>query len=297
MARVILHCPLNISRTMEDLLKKRAQELEETNGIPIAVEMQPHRPTEEGIFQTYAEGGDIPDAMIGHVNDFAELPAGFLQEHFRAIPERFPLRKELREAGFEDKEAYFHPFVVIPFAMFYNTRLLTEAEAPKAWTDLSDDHWQGKIRMPDDYRVVSKVICSFMQSNYPEDYEAFQRNVTHSGAPIDVVNAVDEGSYSIGITNIAFARVSRYKNTRLIWPEDGIFCMPQVVVFSKRAPDELLELGDYLYSDEVQQYLAKQAFIPASPHVPLIALYRDHLIRLNWESWEHYLEVVRKSVN
>ena len=293
MARVLLHCPLNISRSLEEMLKEFGRKLEEKHGISISVEPQPHRPTEEGPFKAYAEKGEIPDVIVGHVNDFAELPDGFLQEHFRALPGRFPMRPELEEAGFRDKEGYFHPFVVIPFAMFYNVSLLSEAEAPKAWTDLFAVRWREKIRMPDDYRMVSKIICTFLKANYPDRFSEFRKNVVNAGAPIDVVNDVDGGSHPVGITNIAFARVSRYKNTRLIWPEDGIFCMPQAVIFSKSADDSLLEIGDYLFSEPVQQYLALQAFVPASPETALSPLFTEHPCRLQWESWENYLSVIK----
>ncbi|HHX86898.1 MAG TPA: ABC transporter substrate-binding protein [Firmicutes bacterium] len=117
----------------------------------------------------------------------------------------------------------------------------------------------------------------------------------HKGAPIDVVSAVDEGRYPLGITNIAFARISRNKNTRLIWPRDGMFCMPQVMVWSKNANENLLEIGDFLMSKPVQEYLALQAFIPASPEVGIPQLFTGHSLNLRWEGWESYLNIIRGS--
>lgn len=233
MARVLLHCPLNISRTLEEMMKEHCKTLEEKHQLEIKVEVQPHRPKEEGLFERYYEAGDMPDLIIGHVNDFAELPEGYLQEHFQALPGRFPLRQELVQAGFNDPRGYFNPFVIIPFAMFYNQNMLTENNLPRVWKDLLDTRWRKKILMPDDYRMVSIIIRTFMAAHYPDKFADFQENVVYQGAPIDVVNSVDEGQYSLGITNIAFARISRHKNTRLIWPEDGFFCMPQVMVWNK----------------------------------------------------------------
>ena len=126
--------------------------------------------------------------------------------------------------------------------MFYNPGLLAEGELPLSWENLLDERWREKIRMPDEYRMVSKIIGSFMEAHYRERSDAFRGNVVYGGAPIDVVNAVDEGLYPLGITNIAFARISRNKNTRLIWPR-WLFCMPQVMVWSKDAGEELLEIG------------------------------------------------------
>lgn len=294
MARVLVHCPLNISRTLGEMLKEFGQEIEKKHGLPVEVETQPHRPTEDGLLEKdLAAGGNLPDVIIGHVNDFAGLPADFLAENFRALPGRFLLRKELE--GFTDAKGYFHTFVVIPFAMFYNPGLLDKNELPGTWEDLLEASYQGKILMPDEYRMVSKIVLAFMQAHYPERFADFQANVTQQGAPIDVVNAVEEGKYAVGITNIAFARISGNKNVRLIWPRDGMFCMPQVMVWSKEADERLLEIGDFLLSGQVQKYLALQTFIPASPDTAIPQLLADNHFSLRWENWEHFLNVIKGS--
>ncbi len=293
MARVLVHCPLNISRSLEEMLKEFGRYLDQKHGIRVEIETQPHRPTEEGLLTRYVKEGELPEMVIGHVNDFADVPEGFLHENFRSLPERFPLRQELIEAGFRDKKGYFHPFVVIPFAIFYNPGLLGEDEIPVVWEDLLAPSRRESILMPDDYRMVSKIIRTFMQDNYPQRFDEFCKNVVHKGAPIDVVTAVDEGRYPLGITNIAFARISRHKNTRLIWPRDGMFCMPQVMVWSKKADERLLEIGDFLLSKQVQEYLASQPFVPASPEVALPRLLTEHQFSLRWESWEQYLKVIK----
>ncbi len=295
MAKILVHCPLNISRALEEMLKEHCRKMQEKHGIPLDIQTQPHRPEEEGLLTKYLREGEFPQVMIGHVNDFAELPEGFLDEHFLSLPGRWPLRPELIDAGFIDPKGFFHLFVVIPFAMFYNPGLLEEGELPSAWEDLLDERWREKILMPDEYRMVSKIISTFMEAHYRERFNVFRKNVIFRGAPIDVVNAVDEGHYPVGITNIAFARISRNKNTRLIWPRDGMFCMPQVVVWSKGADGRLLEIGDYLMSRPVQEYLALQAFIPASPEVEIPQLFSGRKLDLRWEGWEIYLSTIRDS--
>ncbi|HHW61548.1 MAG TPA: ABC transporter substrate-binding protein, partial [Syntrophomonadaceae bacterium] len=103
------------------------------------------------------------------------------------------------------------------------------------------------------------------------------------------------GVYPLGITNIAFARISRQKNTRLIFPQDGLFCMPQVMVWSKKADERLLEMGDFLMSRQVQEYLALQAFVPAAPESSIPELLANNKVTLRWEGWEQYLNVIRGS--
>ena len=292
MASILLHCPLNISRSLGQLMEDFCLTWQQTHGQEVTIQTQPHRPDEASLFQRCLDENRMPDITVGHVNDFADLPDGFLAAHFRSLPGRYPIRKTLADQGFADPAGYFHPFVVIPFAMFYNHRLLAEDAVPGTWADLLDRRWHQKILMPDPYRVVSKVIETFIQMDFADRIDDFRENVVQTGAPPEVVAAVDEGRYPIGITNIAFARISRQKNTRVIWPRDGLFCMPQVMVFSRQAPDAALEIGDFLMSSKVQDYLAMQSFVPASQDAALHPLVAENHCNLRWKNWPAFLSAV-----
>jgi ABC-type Fe3+ transport system substrate-binding protein len=293
MATILLHCPLNISRTIDDMMKKYCSQFGARHGIDVDIMTQPHRPDEKSLFESCLDHGAIPDMTVGHVNDFAELPPDFLEEHFLSIPGRFPIRKTLSDSGFADDTGFFHPFVIIPFAIFYNRNLINEKNTPQYWKDLRDIRWRGKIRMPDSFRVVSKVVRSFMKTDFPDADADFEKNVIHQGSPMEVVSAVDEGDFPIGITNIAFARISRHQNTRVLWPLDGLYCMPQVMVWRRGAPEVLLEIGDYLMSHDVQEYLSLQSFVPAAPEVPLHHLISENNSNLRWKGWSSFLEAVK----
>jgi ABC-type Fe3+ transport system substrate-binding protein len=293
MARIFIHTPLNISRTLVKMLEEFCRQLQERQGLEIAIETQPHRPDEDSRFSSYLEKNELPDLTIGHVNDFADLTKEYLEEHLRTLPGRFPVRKELAELGFTDSRAYFHPFVVIPFAMFYNPELLDEKDVPKRWSDILDPQWDNRIIMPDEYRMASVIVRTFMAADFPDKFENFKNNVTYAGSPLEVVNAVDEGKYTIGLTNIAFAHISSQKNTRIIWPQDGLFCMPQVMAWSNKAPEAMLEIGDFLLSKQVQEYLLLQSFVPVSPEVPLPQLMQENHCSLRWKGWEYFLKVIR----
>ena len=297
MAKVLLHCPLNISRTIVSMMEKYCRQLEEKTGVAVQIETQPHRAEEKSLFKSYFEKGDIPDLTVGHVDDFADLPEGTLEKYFRPLPGRYPIRSALSDIGFTDYGGFFHPFVAIPFAIIYNRTMLSETDIPESWKDLLDERWQGRILMPDAFRIVSVVIKSFLGADFPDHLSCLEANFVHRGNPPEVVGAVDEGRFPLGITNIAFARISRQKNTRIIWPREGLFCMPQVMVWSRKAPDSLLAVGDFLMSPQVQEYLAMQSFIPAAPDVALHPLVLENNCQLKWKGWDHFLEVIKKRKN
>lgn len=293
MARILLHCPLNISRSLVQMMQECCQRLQQDYHETLDVEVQAHRPQEVPLFKGYVERGTLPDLTVGHVDDFADLDSAFVADQVQALPGRFDLRPELADLGFAHGPGWFHPFAVIPFAMFYNPTLVSPDEVPRTWGDLLDARWKGRILMPDPNRIVSAVVKTCMRSEFPESFANFPENITQQGSPPEVVTAVDEGRYPLGITNIAFARISRYKNTRIVWPEDGLFCMPQVMVFGPGASEALLAVGDYLMSRPVQEYLALQSFVPASGAVDLHPLVAEHHCHLRWKGWDAFLEMVQ----
>lgn len=295
MAKIFVHLPLNISRAVEEMLKEFGREIENKHGIKVEVESQHQCQPENGRSEKQSAEDiedNLPDLLIGHVNYFSKYPENFLEEHFCSLPGRFPLRPELAEAGFADPKGYFHPFVVIPFAIFYNPNVLEEKELPGVWEDLTENRWREKILMPDEYHMAPRMVRAFMQRYYPKKYADFQHNLVYQGAPINVVNAVDEGLYPLGITNISFARISRSKNIRLLWPRDGMFCMPQVMVWNKKADERLLEIGDFLLSQHVQEYLALQTFVPVSEDTPIPQLLKENNFSLRWKGWEDFLNAI-----
>ncbi|WP_321491667.1 ABC transporter substrate-binding protein [uncultured Desulfobacter sp.] len=293
MAKILLHCPLNISRSLVQMMEEFCREFNEKHNIEVTIETQPHRPSETSLFEACVEKNELPDITVGHVDDFADLPPGFLAEHFKSIPGRFPIRKELADKGWTDNDGYFHPFVVIPFAIFYNKNLLGKEDIPQVWQDLLDDRWEGKILMPDAFRIVSLVVKTFMKTDFPKKFDGAKKNFVHQASPMEVITAVDEGRYPIGITNIAFARISKQKNTRIIWPKDGLFCMPQVMVYSRNAADQLFEIGDFLMSDKIQNYLALQSFVPAAKDIPMHQLVTDNQCNLRWKGWNYFLQALK----
>lgn len=299
MAKVFVHLPLNISRAMEEMLKEFGREMGKKHGIKVEVESQHQCTPDNDLLGNNESGKDtdvsIPDLVVGQANYFLKFPNNYLEEHFRPLPGRFPLRPELAEAGFGDPKGYFHPFVIIPFAIFYNPDVLEEKELPRVWEDLLDSRWQGKILMPGKHHMAPKMVRALMQAYYPERLAALRQNLVYDEGPISVVNAVDEGRYPLGITNISFARVSSNKNIRLLWPQDGMFCMPQVMVWSKKADDRLLEIGDYLLSRPVQEYLALQTFVPVSAAVAIPQLLTEHNFSLSWRGWADFLNAIKSS--
>jgi len=293
MATVLLQLPLNISRAMEEMLKQYGRDMERKNGIQLKIMGQQLCQPENIAQDADLNCWNVPDLVIGHIDYFIKRPKQHLEKNFRSLPGRFPIRQELFEAGLVDAEGYFNTFAVIPFGVFYNPDMLEEVDLPKVWEDLTQTRWHGRIAMPDKNHMAPKMLRAFMKASYPEGFGDFLQNSVYMGAPPNVVNSVDEGRYPLGITNISFARISRSKNIRLLWPQDGMFCMPLVMVWSKNADERLLEIGDFLMSRKVQEYLELQTFVPASGEIPIPSLLTDNDLSLRWKGWGNFLTDIK----
>lgn len=285
MEKIILHCPMNISRSFSDMIKEFIQKKDKTEIIEVYVE--PHRLEPENTLLKNIRAGNTPALYIGHATDFALLEQQDILDNFEMVP-ALPLAERLKKMGFEDSRHRLHPFTVIPYGVIYNKKLVGDKRVV-GWQDFGDPQYCGKIRMPDRRRTISKVIDGAMKMYFPDSYEQFIANCTFNGSPIDVVNSVDEGEFYYGMVNIAFSRFSRLKNTDIIWMNEGAFCMPQVIAIGKGKYDMVRDIADYIFSPPVQNFMALQGFIPAvSGEVP--AILKKENLKLIWKDWESFLK-------
>ncbi len=287
MNKVIMHCPMNISRTFSNLIREFIGEKVQTEDSKWDVYDEPHRLGDEDALLASIAKGQPPALYIGHATDFGRLSKIELADNFEPLP-NLPLGKYLRDRGFAYEEGYFHPITIIPFGVIYNKELVSKG-LPDSWQELQDPFYSQKILLPDRERTISRVLAGTMRLIYPDGYAAFMKNCVFQGSPIDVVNAVDRGEYHYGMVNIAFSRLSRLKNTQILWLKEGSFCMPQVVAVGKGQQKAVSRIIDYILSPAVQDFFALQGFIPAvSGEIPAV-LQKDDL-NLIWKGWEAFFK-------
>ena len=286
MEKILLHCPMNISRAFSNMIREFVQK--EYSGSDFEVYDEPHRLGSEETLLKSVKKGQPPALYIGHATDFGRLSEKEINSSFEQVLD-LPLSENLEKSGFKDSNHFFHPFTIIPFAVICNKGLVGN-ERPVKWQDFQDPAYCGKIRIPDRERTISRVLVGAMKILYPDTYEKFITNCFFEGSPIDVVNSVDQGEYHYGMVNVAFSRFSRLKNTSILWIDEGAFCMPQVIAIGKGKRELVEKIVDYIFSPPVQDFFALQGFIPAvSGEIPAI-LHNDNL-RLIWNGWEDFLKV------
>lgn len=287
MEKIIMHCPMNISRAFSNLIREFIREEFSATDPAFEVYDEPHRLGSEDTLLTSVKESRPPALYIGHATDFGRLSAQALANNFEPLPD-LPLGRYLRERGFEYERRYFHPITVIPFGVIYNKNLVGKAP-PLSWQDFQQPRHFQKVRLPDRQRTISRVLAGAMKLLYPNGHADFMANCVFQGSPIEVVDSVDRGEYHYGMVNIAFSRLSRLKNTQILWLKEGSFCMPQVVAVGKGKQEAAGKIIDHILSPAVQDFFALQGFIPAvSGEIPAV-LQKDDL-HLIWEGWEAFFK-------
>lgn len=289
MLRLQIQLPLNVSRSLEEALREHV----ETN----ASEYQ----TEIRLENSHACGGEYPidsqpvDIMIGFMPELAMQTDEYLLEHIISSSGRFPMSKELQEQGFSDTRGCFHVFGIVPFIMFYNPDYTEEAELPRTWSEILNPQWKGRIMMPGKEHMASRVIRAFLKHDNLEKAQAIDENITCSGMPPNVIEAVKNGEFALGITNITFGKISESQKIKMIWPEDGLLCMPQIMVWKKGIDESLLKLGDFMLASTVQTLLAQQSFVPTAPGNEIPKIIRANQVGLKWTGWDEFRQAMRNS--
>lgn len=149
-----------------------------------------------------------------------------------------------------------------------NDKQLKGQTAPKAWKDLFDPKWKGKIVMGDPVTSGSAYdqVYGIYQLYGNEGLQKLAANVVVSKSSAQVYKSVASGEYPLGITMeyAAYSYVAGgQKEIQLVYPEEGAFVAPEAVAIIKNPKNgeaAAKKLYDVLISKEVQEAELVQNF-------------------------------------
>ena len=148
-----------------------------------------------------------------------------------------------------------------------NTGRLAGAAAPQTWADLADPRFKGKIIIadPENSSTAYTAQWGIEQVLGAEGLKKLAANVTVSSAASNVVRAVGQGEYAVGITfeSTAYAYIDGgQRDIAIMYPKDGTPVVTDNLVLVKNAPAGPLakRLYDLLLSREAQIAVLEAAF-------------------------------------
>lgn len=217
-----------------------------------------------------------------------------------------PQRKFYSE-GFKDQEGYWTDLYVNLNVVGYNTRLVSTRDAPKAWNDLLDPRWKGKMGMDTRpfywFAGMLKIMGEKKGLEYMEKLS--QQNITFRTGRVVTTQLMAAGELSIGITQHN-QRVEEMKARGA--PIEWIAIEPVIaeihpLSLSARAahPNAAKLFVDYLLSREGQSILAKFYRVPSrndvDPVVPRLTTKGLNILPFDpsiAEDYERYVNLYRR---
>ena len=160
------------------------------------------------------------------------------------------------------------------FALAYNTRLVAKSEVPKAYADLLDPRWKGRLGIEsadDDW--FAEVVRSMGEE---PGIAFFRKLVATNGLSVRkghtlLTNMVASGEVPLALTVYNFtAEQLKLKGAPIEWfVLDPAVARANGVAMALRAPHPHAAMlyYDFMISDEGQRILAQRGFVPASRRI------------------------------
>jgi iron(III) transport system substrate-binding protein len=141
-----------------------------------------------------------------------------------------------------DPDNYFHVTFAGLFMLAHNTRLVSEAEAPNSWKELTDPRWKDKLAVGHPgFSGAIGVWAVQMRKMYGWDFfKALERNKPQIGrSSQDPVTAMNAGERPVGVCvplGTTATSISRGNPLRLVYPTEGVLATLSPSAIISNAP-------------------------------------------------------------
>ncbi len=217
-----------------------------------------------------------PQCDVFSTTDIAHMPALMKRNALaRYVPDNAqalaPAFKGLGEDGF------YYPSTSTLMLIIYNTQKVKQEEAPRAWTDLLDPKWKGRVAFGHPgFSGYVGIWALAMRDQYKKEYfDKLARNNPRIGRsgndPITLLNA-GECVVGLGPLSTTLLSASRGNPIAMQYPSDGsVLCIgPSGVLASAPHPNAARLFANWLLSPAFGTLAAEHFVYPARADAPTI---------------------------
>ena len=179
--------------------------------------------------------------------------------------------------GFYDPKRYYDVIGISPIAFFSDKTYHTNLEPPKSWKALlRDPQYHRMVGMPGRETVGFQdfPIMAAYQLYGEEGVLALAKTARSCLLPAEMVRMAGSRrdiAPPIGILNYAMAKAAGQKNsqTEFIWPEEGVYAGPMIMLTRKSAPEKARALAKQIVGEETAGTFRMGGFYSAADPEPL----------------------------
>lgn len=181
--------------------------------------------------------------------------------------------REAFDAELFDPEGYYYGTKLITTGIVYNTGA---DEQPQSWQDLLKPEYAGMVTMPSPLYSGAALIHMAAISENAElgegYYDALHDNRTEAqGGNGGVFNAVAAGTkpYGIVVDFLPIREAAKGSPVEFVFPDEGVSAVtePVAIMAGAKNVDAAQKFVDFVLSQEGQQLVSEQGYLPAHPDV------------------------------
>jgi iron(III) transport system substrate-binding protein len=227
------------------------------------IKVEVHRTGSQRILQRVMQElqANIKNADVIHTSDAGHFvllkEKKLLEKYAPAGIDKFP-------AGFKDKDGYYFGLRATVNAIFYNTKAVSAADAPKTWKDLLDPKWKGKLvtAHPGYSGVIATHVLALVHLHGWDYFKQLAQNKpmivqSANDPPTTVASgervvAVNGGEYS------AYQLKKKGNPIEVVYPKEGVplVVSPTAIASFAPHPNAAKLFTDFTFTRECQQVMA-----------------------------------------
>jgi iron(III) transport system substrate-binding protein len=182
----------------------------------------------------------------------------------------------LEQIRVADPDNYFQTSFLGLFLMAHNTQKLSEADAPKSWTDILDPKWRDQLAVGHPgFSGAIGVWAVQMRKMYGWDYfKRLERNRPQIGrSSQDPVTLLNAGERTVGVcvpSGTTLLSMSRGNPLKLIYPTEGVLATisPSAIIANAPHPNAAKLFMEYQASPQMSQVIRGMFNEPLRADVP-----------------------------
>ncbi len=216
------------------------------------------------------------DRHLFDVTSMDVVEAGVLQGQRIFAPFAAPSRDAI-PAGLKDEDGYWAAIYVRQFVLAYNSRLVSQKDAPRDWPELLTPKWKGKLGMDPEETEWYAALSEYWGRDKARKFLrglAAQNPALHQGHTL-IAKLTVAGEFPLSIAHGSRIEQLKGEGAPVDWVDtvDPVVTSPSVIALSARAPhpNAARLFVDYVLSRDGQKLMRDNFRVVARSDLPPLA--------------------------
>lgn len=208
----------------------------------------------------------------------------------------------------KDAEGYWTPVRISNMIIAYNTKKLSEAEAPKTWQDLLDPKYKGKVAMPSPLLSgTAFVAAGALSDKYGWDYFTALKN---NGLKVEEGNAALQNKLLTGeylavviLEENILKMAAKGEPVKVVYPDDGTIIIPSpIAIFNSSQNKEAAQaIENWWLSKEGQEAIVSgwmhsvRGDVEPPKGAPALKTFIEKAVKTDWDKMSKQAEQIKET--